>query len=61
MQAEFEAKEWGVCGELLTPSAEPASPVSEPFVIPPPPWSENYDPALDPDHEPASKLEEEDE
>jgi hypothetical protein len=57
MRAEFEAKEYGVAGEFIVGSPEPASPPPPPLVIPPPPWAVNYDPALDPDHEPPVKSE----
>jgi hypothetical protein len=59
MQAEFEAKEWDVCGEFVTPSAEPVPTRVEPPRFPPPPWAVDYDPALDPDHEPPMSKPEE--
>jgi hypothetical protein len=58
MRAEFEEKEYGVVGEFIVGSSEPAPPpVPQPPMIPPPPWAVNYDPALDPDREPAVKPE----
>lgn len=61
MRPEFEQKEWGVVGEFVAGNPGPVAPAPPPFVIPPPPWSPNYDPALDPDHEPPVKAEAPDE
>jgi hypothetical protein len=58
MKEEFLAKEFGVAGEMLTPRAAAPQGKPQPPLIPPPPWSENYDPELDPDHESASEPEE---
>ena len=43
----------GFAGETIVPRQDEPPPIHTPraVVIPPPPWSENYDPALDPDHE----------
>jgi hypothetical protein len=53
---EFAAKEFGVAGEMATSSREPPPPAPKPFTIPPPPWSVNYDPALDPENEPPQEA-----
>jgi hypothetical protein len=52
MRAEFEDRPFGVGGEFAIPRAEPVPAAAPPFVIPPPPWSENYRAELDPDPEP---------
>jgi hypothetical protein len=59
MRDHFEAKELGVVGEISVPRNEPAPPAPPPLVIPAPPWSQHYDPTLDPDYEPASEAERE--
>jgi hypothetical protein len=59
-RGEPQAGFGGRRGEMAVPRNEPAPPAPEPFVIPPPPWSENYRPELDPEHEPpAGELDEE--
>jgi hypothetical protein len=50
---EFAEKEWGSAGETAASASEPSSTKVTPPLIPPPPWSENYRPEDDPDHEPA--------
>jgi hypothetical protein len=55
LSAEFVDQPFGVVGEWATPRYDPAPPAPPPFVIPPPPWSENYRPELDPDHEPPQR------
>jgi hypothetical protein len=55
---EFQNLPFGVAGEMAVPRAqEPPPPPPPAVVIPAPPWSENYDPELDPDHEPAQSHE----
>jgi hypothetical protein len=46
-EEEAQLGAWG--GEMAVPRVEPAPPAPATFVIPPPPWSEHYDPSLDPD------------
>jgi hypothetical protein len=41
MQPEFEAKELDVVGEFVSGTPAPQR-ATKAFVIPPPPWSENY-------------------
>jgi hypothetical protein len=47
----------GFAGEMAIPRVDEPPPLqgAQPIQFPPPPWSENYDPALDPDHEPAAE------
>jgi hypothetical protein len=66
MKSEFQNRPFGgrggVVGEFIVGSREPAAPPQViPPLIPPPPWAVNYDPALDPDHEPPLKPETSDE
>lgn len=62
MQPEFQDRPFGgrggIVGEFVSGSAQPTPlPRHLPPMIPPPPWAVNYDPALDPDHEPPIKPE----
>jgi hypothetical protein len=60
MADEFKARPFGIAGEFAIPTRPVITRVEKPL-IPPPPWSENYDPALDPDHEPPLEPETSDE
>jgi hypothetical protein len=57
MRDELDAKEFGVVGEMAVPRPIEPQPPPQPPLIPPPPWSENYVPELDPDHEPPASEE----
>jgi hypothetical protein len=52
---------FGSFGEFVTGGDGLPLPGPQRPVIPPPPWSENYEPSLDPDHEPPIEAKREEE
>jgi hypothetical protein len=54
---EYSDRPLGSYAVMATPSPSPALPVAQPPLIPPPPWSENYVPELDPDYDPGPEPE----
>jgi hypothetical protein len=57
---DFANRPWGIVGEPAAPRPpEPPAQVRQPIVVPPPPWSPNYVPELDPDYEPSELREDE--